>query len=156
MSICLQSTFSSTRDLVLAGIALFDVQVSFVLSLSVVSNSLWPHGLQPTRYLCPLNFPVKSSGVGSQSLLQRIFLTQGSKLHIFHLLHWQSRFFTVVPFGCCNKLPQIWYKRTYSFIVLESRSPKSLLLVLPGLHSVQKLLGRTCSLAFSNFLNCIP
>ena len=55
-----------------------------MLSLSVVSNSLWPHGLQPTRYLCPLNFPVKSSGVGSQSLLQRIFLTQGSNPGLPH------------------------------------------------------------------------
>ena len=27
-------------------------------------NSLWPHGLQPTRLLCPWNFPSKNTGVG--------------------------------------------------------------------------------------------
>ena len=31
---------------------------------SVMSNSLWPHGLQPTRLLCPWNFPGKNTGVG--------------------------------------------------------------------------------------------
>ena len=29
-----------------------------------VSNSLWPHGLQPTRLLRPWDFPGKSTGVG--------------------------------------------------------------------------------------------
>ena len=38
-----------------------------------------PHGLQSTRLLCPRNFPVKNTGEGSHSLLQGIFLTQGSK-----------------------------------------------------------------------------
>ena len=33
-------------------------------SRSVVSNSLRPHGLQPTRLLHPSDFPVKSTGVG--------------------------------------------------------------------------------------------
>ena len=33
-------------------------------SRSVVSDSLQPHGLKPTRLLHPLNFPGKSTGVG--------------------------------------------------------------------------------------------
>ena len=33
-------------------------------SHSVVSDSLWPHGLQPTRLLCPWDFPGKNTGVG--------------------------------------------------------------------------------------------
>ena len=33
-------------------------------SHSVVSDSLWPHGLYPTRFLCPWDFPGKSTGVG--------------------------------------------------------------------------------------------
>ena len=33
-------------------------------SRSVVSNSSRPHGLQPTRLLCPWDFPGKSTGVG--------------------------------------------------------------------------------------------
>ena len=34
-----------------------------VLSCSVVSNSLRPHGLQPTRLLCPWDFPGKNTGL---------------------------------------------------------------------------------------------
>jgi len=39
-------------------------------SRSVVSESSWPHGLQPTRLLCPWDFPGKSTGVGCHCLLQ--------------------------------------------------------------------------------------
>ena len=35
---------------------------SVSVSRSVVSNSLWSHGLQPTRLLCPWNFPGKNIG----------------------------------------------------------------------------------------------
>ena len=35
-----------------------------LLSRSVVSNSVRPHGLQPTRLLHPWDFPDKSTGVG--------------------------------------------------------------------------------------------
>ena len=38
------------------------------LSRSVVSDSLRPHGLQPTRLLHPLDFPGKSTGVGCHCL----------------------------------------------------------------------------------------
>ena len=31
---------------------------------------LWPHGLSPTRLLCPWNSPGKNTGVGYHSLLQ--------------------------------------------------------------------------------------
>ena len=37
---------------------------------SVVSNSSQPHGLQPTRLLCPWDFPGKSTGVGCHCLLR--------------------------------------------------------------------------------------
>ena len=33
------------------------------------SNSSWPHGLQPTRFLRPWDFPGKSTGVGCHRLL---------------------------------------------------------------------------------------
>ena len=33
-------------------------------SRSGASDSSWPHGLQPTRLLCPWDFPGKSTGVG--------------------------------------------------------------------------------------------
>ena len=39
-------------------------------SHSVVSDSLWPHELQPTRLLCPWDFPGESTGVGCHCLLR--------------------------------------------------------------------------------------
>ena len=36
---------------------------------SVVSDSSWPHGLQPTRLLHPWDFPGKSAGVGCHCLV---------------------------------------------------------------------------------------
>ena len=66
----------------------------FSFSHSVMSDSLQPHGLQPTRLLCSWNSPGKNTGVDSHSLLQRIFLTQGLNpglLHcrwiLYHLSH---------------------------------------------------------------------
>ena len=41
-----------------------------LLSHSVVSDSSRPHGLQPTRLLCPWDFSGKSTGVGCHFLLQ--------------------------------------------------------------------------------------
>ena len=40
------------------------------ISCSVMSSSLPPHGLQPTRLLCPWNSPGKNIGVGCHFLLQ--------------------------------------------------------------------------------------
>jgi len=48
-----------------------------VLSHSVMSNSLRPHGLWPTRLLCPWDSLGKNAGVGCHTLLQGIFPTQG-------------------------------------------------------------------------------
>ena len=48
------------------------------VSHSVVSDSLQPRGLWPARILCPWGSPGKNTGVGSYSLLQGIFPTQGS------------------------------------------------------------------------------
>ena len=54
------------------------------ISRSVVPNSLWPHGLQPTKLLCPLDFPGKDTGVDCHFFLQGIFPTQGSNPHFLH------------------------------------------------------------------------
>ena len=56
-------------------------------SHSVVSDSLRPHGLWPTRLLRPWDFPGKNTGVGCYFLLQRIFPTQGLNLHLLFLLY---------------------------------------------------------------------
>ena len=49
-----------------------------------MSGSLWPHGLYPTRLLCPWDSPGKIPGVGGHFLLQRIFPTQGSNAGLPH------------------------------------------------------------------------
>ena len=55
-----------------------------VLSLSVVSDSLWPQGLQPVRLLCPHGFSRQYTGMGCHALLQGIFPTQGSYPGLLH------------------------------------------------------------------------
>ena len=54
-------------------------------SCSDVSDSLRPHGPQPTRLLRPWDFSGKNTGVGCHCPLQEIFLTQG--LNLRGLLH---------------------------------------------------------------------
>ena len=44
----------------------------------MVFLSLWPHRLQPTKLLCPWDFPGEDTGAGCHFLLPGIFLTQGS------------------------------------------------------------------------------
>ena len=81
------------------------------VSRSVVPDSLWPHGLQSTRLLCPWDFPGKDSGVGCHFLLQGIFPTQGLNLGLLHcrqMLYWLSykgspiwaMVFPVITYGC--------------------------------------------------------
>ena len=53
-------------------------------SCSVVSYSLWLHGLEPTRLLRPWDFPGKNTGVGCHFLIQEIFPTQGLNLGLLH------------------------------------------------------------------------
>ena len=55
--------------------------------------TLQPHDLQPARLLSPWDSPDQNTGVGSHSLLQGIFLTQGSNpglLHCGQILYHQS------------------------------------------------------------------
>ena len=48
---------------------------------SVVSDTLRPHGLQPTRLLCPWDSPGKNTGVGCPALLQELNLCLLCLLH---------------------------------------------------------------------------
>ena len=68
------------RPTVVWGHWLFMESESEGVSHPVVSDSLQPHGLQPTGLLCPWVFPGKNTGVGCHFLLQGIFLTQGLNL----------------------------------------------------------------------------
>ena len=64
--------------------------IGFMRTFSVTQSCptlLQPHGLQPTRLFHPWNFPGKNTGAGCHFLLQRIFLTWRSSMH---LLHWPA------------------------------------------------------------------
>ena len=54
------------------------------VSHSVMSNSLQPHGLWPTRLLCLWGYPGKNTGVDCHSLLQRTFPIQGLNPGLLH------------------------------------------------------------------------
>ena len=55
-----------------------------------MSDSCDPWTVQHAKLLCPWDFPGKNIEVGCHFLLQGIFLTQGSNLHLLCLLHWQA------------------------------------------------------------------
>ena len=69
-----------------------------------MSNSFRPHGLQPTRLLCPWDSPGKNTGVGCHALLQGIFLTQEWDPHLLCLLHWEASSLLQVPPGKPNSI----------------------------------------------------
>ena len=52
----------------------------------VASDSLGAFGLSPASLLCLWGFLGKNTGVGCYALLQGIFPTQGSNLHLLYLL----------------------------------------------------------------------
>ena len=65
-----------------------------MLSCSAVSDSVLPHGLQPTRLLCPWDSPRKKTRVSCHALLQGIFPNQGwnpglphCRQILYHLSH---------------------------------------------------------------------
>ena len=61
---------------------LADVMV--VVELLSCVRLLQPHGLYPTRLLCPWDSPGKNTGAGCLFPLQGIFLTQGSNSGLLH------------------------------------------------------------------------
>ena len=77
-------------------------------SHSVMSNSLGPHGLYS-----PWNSPGQYTGVGSLSLLQRIFATQGSSSDLLHCRQFLYQL-------NCEGSPGLfkgWYKYKFSSLV---------------------------------------
>ena len=86
------------------------------LSRSVVSDSLQPHKLQPTRLLSPWNFPGKNTGVGCHFLLQGIFPTQGSSPG---LLHCRQMLYPLSPQPrACICYPCLIWNDLYTFFTI--------------------------------------
>ena len=90
VSVSMVSALLPVTGLSFSSLFLTFVSKSESVSHSVMPDSLRPHGLQPTRLLCPWDFPGKDTGVGCHFLLQWIFPTQGLNpglLHCRQILH---------------------------------------------------------------------
>ena len=94
-----------------------------------MSNSVQPHGQQPTRLLCLWDSPGKNTGVGCLALLQEIFPIQESNLCLLGLLHLQAGSLPLVP----PRKPYGWIEGTYS-IQFSSVAQLSLTLQPYGLE----------------------
>ena len=89
--------------------------------VAIVTDSSWPHGLWPTRFLCPWDSPGMNIGVGCHSLLQGIFPTQGlnpdlphCRQILHHLSHQgSSGILLASPDLIAFKSPAIWH--SFSF-----------------------------------------
>ena len=84
---------------------------------------LQPHGLLPSRRLCPWDSPDKNPGVGWHALLERSFPTQGLDPCPLHFLQWHAGSLGIVQprnskdwdmqhesishdILCCNRVPE--------------------------------------------------
>ena len=100
--------------------------LTFCVSLSVIFNSLRPHGLQPSRLLCPWDSPGKNTGVGSHSLLQGIFPTQQLILGLLHCrwilycLSQQGSCHSDLVFGSQLSVSLVWFGKFVNFVICVS------------------------------------
>ena len=99
---------------------------------------LQPHGMQPSRLLCPWGFPGKNTGVGCHFLLQGIFLTQESNPNFLH-----CRQITPAPPGKTNiQVPNKYYcQEPCQVLGTESRDVVPLLDKVKGISADQCLLS---------------
>ena len=94
---------------------------------------VWVLSLLPTWLLCPWDSPGKSTRVGSHSLHQRIFLTQGLNYHLLHfrqilhhLSHQESPFskrgrYLMTGWGSRVKSPGLFQTKRVSSLILRYR-----------------------------------
>ena len=97
-------------------------------SCSVVSDPQQPHGLQPTRLLCPWDFPGKSTGVGWHCLLRILdkeaFIKEGYHIGYVQHLTWNHKLFcTSKKFQLVNVSTELsWLMWHYPFLRCTSGS----------------------------------
>ena len=79
----------------------FSLVICFIpcCCLGAQSHPILCDPMDPTRLLSPWDSPGNNTRVGGHALLQGIFLTQGSNLHLFHLLRWQAGSLALAPPG---------------------------------------------------------
>ena len=91
-----------TPSVTLCGFTAYPLLSSIPLTFCCFVNKsrltlLWPCRLQPARLLCPWDFLGKKTGLGCHFLLQGIFPSQGSNLHLlldrsilYHWVTWEA------------------------------------------------------------------
>ena len=87
---------------------------------SVMSDSLWPHGLWPIRFLCPWDFSGKNTRVGCGALLQGIFPGQGPNFHLLYLLQWQAGSLPLMPPGKLHQSLNIVIKKKQNLQIFSN------------------------------------
>ena len=81
------------------GVCMCAKSILFCLTLCDLVDFSMPDSSVHATLLCPRDSPGKNTEVVSHSLLQGIFPTQGSNLHLLHLLHWQEGSWPLAPPG---------------------------------------------------------
>ena len=102
-----------------------------VLSPLVLSDSLQPHGLQPSRLLCLWFSSGKNTGLSCHSLLQGTFPIHGLNQRLLHLLHWQVDSLPLCHLGShwferrpSKRYVHILPHRPYKFYLFRKREGK--------------------------------
>ena len=133
------------------------------VGFSAVFDSLQSHGLQLTRLLCPQNSPGKNTGVGSHSLLQGIFPTQGSnpglqhcRQILYHLSHQESHTTTkkkrvtlIIVSLYYNQMWKIFLYLHFTHAETGPRTSNSPVLPKPGFLA-QESLAQICKVSFAS------
>ena len=87
----------------------------YCLAAKSCPTLLQPHGRQPTRLLCPWDFPGKNIGVDCHFPLQGIFPKQGSSPHLLHCRH-------SLPLSH-HRNPSPWFNQFSHSVVSNSLQP---------------------------------
>ena len=120
------SNWTELNVILVSSCNIFSYRWYSICSVTQSCPTLWPHGLQHTRLLCPWNSPGQNTGVGSRSLLQEIFPIQWSnpglldcRQILYHLSHQGSPLYInamylsiyqlIVMWFCLSVLPYLGY-----------------------------------------------
>ena len=90
-------------------------------SCSVVSDSSQPHGLQPTRLLCPWDFPGNSTGVGCHCLLRMWYYFSSNSILwcLVGINIWLPFYISCLSFSCLFYFLYFIYIFIVFYIVLS-------------------------------------
>ena len=94
------------------------------VSHSVVSDSLWPHGLEPTRLLSPWTCPGKNIGVGCHFLLHEFISSSFSSFPLTHMSYlnagstWSCSFVVSFEIRKCDFVPTVFFFKIVWFFLV--------------------------------------